>query len=398
MFKRKNGYHILWHGSVDEAGGYGASNLALLKALAETGKVHAYPIDTRQDLKVGIAYVPAGMGHLETLPTPYRVLFTMFEADRWPQEWLNACNCANQVWVPSQFCKDALITSGCQSPIEIVPLGVDPEFYFHSPFEPKGRPKEFTFGFAGSATLRKGYDLVLCAFAEEFQGAHDVRLIIRSSNMLSSSKAKDSRIQTIDGRVSAQDMRDFYRSIDLVVLPTRGEGFGLTPLEAMACGTCVAVTNWSGCAEYLGDHALRIGIDRLEDCTGYHGCKGRWARPSLASLRYCMRYAYDNRDKIRAMGEASAIHVAENWTYEKSAGKILSLLKRVNPNERIEVEDRAVVIWNGDPKRVITAVGGFVRGIPRELTQDQIARLNPPDIGAHGFSIETRYRRINGSA
>jgi len=42
--------------------------------------------------------------------------------------------------------------------------------------------------------------------------------------------------------VSVEDMPNWYRALDLFVAPQRWEGFGLTPLEAMACGVPVIAT------------------------------------------------------------------------------------------------------------------------------------------------------------
>ncbi|WP_121747060.1 glycosyltransferase, partial [Streptomyces sp. E2N166] len=47
------------------------------------------------------------------------------------------------------------------------------------------------------------------------------------------------------------DARPWYRAADLVVLPSRWEGMALAPLEAMACGRAVVVTDVDGAREGL---------------------------------------------------------------------------------------------------------------------------------------------------
>ncbi len=49
----------------------------------------------------------------------------------------------------------------------------------------------------------------------------------------------------------AAAMADLYRSVHVVVQPSRGEGFGLCPLEARCCGAVVVATACTGHAEYL---------------------------------------------------------------------------------------------------------------------------------------------------
>jgi glycosyltransferase involved in cell wall biosynthesis len=52
------------------------------------------------------------------------------------------------------------------------------------------------------------------------------------------------------GTLEHAAMPDFYRSLDLLVSPSRQEGFGLTPLEAMACGTPTVVSDCLGHLQY----------------------------------------------------------------------------------------------------------------------------------------------------
>jgi len=60
------------------------------------------------------------------------------------------------------------------------------------------------------------------------------------------------------GRVTPQELFDLYNAARLLVHPAFYEGFGLTPLEAMACGTPVVVSNTSSLPEVVGDAALLV--------------------------------------------------------------------------------------------------------------------------------------------
>ena len=51
--------------------------------------------------------------------------------------------------------------------------------------------------------------------------------------------------------LSRLQMRDVLMGADAFVLPTRGEGWGLPVVEAMAMALPVIVTNTSGCSQYL---------------------------------------------------------------------------------------------------------------------------------------------------
>ena len=53
-----------------------------------------------------------------------------------------------------------------------------------------------------------------------------------------------------------QDLSMFYNLADLFVFPSRYEGFGFPPLEAMACGTPVICSNTTSLPEVVGNAAL----------------------------------------------------------------------------------------------------------------------------------------------
>ncbi len=63
------------------------------------------------------------------------------------------------------------------------------------------------------------------------------------------------------GRVTPQDLLLLYNSAQLLIHPAFYEGFGLPPLEAMACGTPVIVSNTSALPEIVGNAALLVDPD-----------------------------------------------------------------------------------------------------------------------------------------
>lgn len=380
---------IAWHGVYNPYMGYGSSNLELMDALESRGhEIYRVNLDDKaEQCEIGIVYSTAGQGALEMLPTSYRILYTMFECDEWPSTWVSACNCANQILVPSLFCKESLVKSGCDAPVRVIPLGINPEKYYP---EERKKNKSFTFGYLGSGTMRKGYDLLLRAFLEEFDNKENVKLKIHSSNIASSTIVKDARIEYTCCEYTTVQQRKWYNMIDLFVMPSRGEGLGLTPLEAMACGTPIAVTDWGGSSDYLNENTLKIAIDGLESCNGYHGSNGNWARPSLESIKYCMRWAFEHQEEITDMGEKSAVYVKDNWNYNITAAMIEKILNDADTSEKIDIDVIDVLVWHGNPRNIRTLVGGFTRGEPRELTPKMASIIDPND---KRFCRERRYRR-----
>jgi len=67
------------------------------------------------------------------------------------------------------------------------------------------------------------------------------------------------------GFVPFETLRCFYESAAAFVFPSRHEGFGLPPLEAMACGTPVVTSNVSSLPEVAGDAAMLVNPGNVFD-------------------------------------------------------------------------------------------------------------------------------------
>ncbi|MFM7174398.1 MAG: glycosyltransferase family 4 protein, partial [Caldilinea sp.] len=67
------------------------------------------------------------------------------------------------------------------------------------------------------------------------------------------------------GRVPDADLHLLYVAARCLVHPAHYEGFGLPPLEAMACGTPTIVSNVSSLPEVVGDAALLVNPLDIEE-------------------------------------------------------------------------------------------------------------------------------------
>jgi glycosyltransferase involved in cell wall biosynthesis len=120
-------------------------------------------------------------------------------------------------------------------------------------------------------------------------------------------------------------MGSLYRSADCFVLPTRGEGWGMPVLEAMACGLPVISTAWSGPADFL--HAgvgypleVKAMVKAVAKCPWYEGFE--WAEPDFDHLRFLLREVVDRPEQARARGLAAAGEVADKYTIEHAAARV----------------------------------------------------------------------------
>ena len=68
--------------------------------------------------------------------------------------------------------------------------------------------------------------------------------------------------------VDEEDKPVLYRNAETFVFPSRYEGFGLGPLEAMSCGTPVVTTNSASLPEVVGPAAFTVDADDGREMAG----------------------------------------------------------------------------------------------------------------------------------
>ncbi len=360
---------LTWHSTVSRPIGYALQSRAMMLALEEQkvyttyqyvyGKDSPIPLEEPRDANTGDyrlncirlrqvnprdPQVVFGQGDvLQKNFGAYKVGFTMLEVNGLPQEWVRQLNLMDEVWVPSPFNLATFCDSGVVRPIHVVPLGVDPNYY-HA--EITGYPIKETFAFLTVLEWgeRKAPEVLLKAFNEEFKRTEDALLIVKAVNSdpgvdvaaqihRLGLRPEGGRIEFVVNRlVPPSQMGSLYRSADCFVLPTRGEGWGMPILEAMACGLPVIATDWSAQSYFMhADNAYPLRVKQLipavAKCPYYHGFQ--WADPDEEHLRYLLRYVYEHREEARQKGRQAAEEVRQKWTWAHTASRMIERLEQI---------------------------------------------------------------------
>ncbi len=99
------------------------------------------------------------------------------------------------------------------------------------------------------------------------------------------------------GRVSTEELLWLYNAARALVAPSFYEGFGLTPLEAMACGTPVVVSDVSSLPEIVADAGLTAPPDDPEAIAAATwrllNDEALWASLSDKGLRRAACFSWD---------------------------------------------------------------------------------------------------------
>lgn len=312
---------------------------------------------------------------------------TMFETDRLPAGWAEACNGMDEVWVPSTFNKETFASAGVDpSKLKVMPFGIDTTIYDPSrvrPIDIKGK-RGFTFLSTFQWNKRKGWDVLLRAYLSAFSSEDEVCLVLRTypdriktpsireridafTRELGFDPAKAPSIILIDEFLPEAKMPALYAAADAFVLPTRGEGWGIPFMEAMASGLPTIGTRWSSHLDFMNDeNSFLIDIDGLTPVDSdqtrenpFYTPDQLWAEPSVEHAAKLMRFVYEHQGDARQIGNKAREYIESNWTLERTADWILqrtsSLMSRSkstpfpspsNTNQKPKKTDLDIV-WHG---------------------------------------------------
>jgi glycosyltransferase involved in cell wall biosynthesis len=144
--------------------------------------------------------------------------------------------------------------------IVVTPLGVDGIFFTDARSLASVRPYLL---FAGTRAVYKNFVALLQAFRQSgLAKVYDLRVFSPGSPGFDMQEQNFIQQYGLEGVVHLTAnpgdaiVRDLYASAEALVYPSLYEGFGLSVLEAMACGTLVAASNISSLPEVGGDIAL----------------------------------------------------------------------------------------------------------------------------------------------
>jgi len=287
---------------------------------------------------------------IPTLVTPDRgaalnILRTTFEVDRLPGDWLPHVEAFDEVWVTSTFAAQTFRRSGiAPESIRVVQPCIDTEL-----FTADGRRRAVSAELTGRFVflsvlewqLRKGWDVLLRAYAREFTVDDGVGLLLKVTRQhgqpeelvrsqaddvlaeCGTSLAERPDIAFLWEVLEATEMAALYRGAGAFVLPSRGEGWGRPYMEALACGLPVLATGESGQADFLhaGNSLLimarevAVSDQAAREIPTYGGA--RWFEPDEGELRAALRRMMTDSEARERLAAQGLRDVAEQYSLEK---------------------------------------------------------------------------------
>lgn len=375
IYKNTGVMNWVYSGPALDAGGFALMNRSFMFGLSESGvKVKYDLLPSLQDMDPETmkkltaltgTIVPKDAPKIYGMTAPghyswerYKFLFTMMETRRLHKDYVERCNCADEIVVPSHWCKDVFLESGVKKPIEVVPLGVDLNTY-RTDAEPIGFSKNlkpFIFLSVFGWSLRKGYDVMLKAYLEEFTSDDPVTFLISSRYFGSTDESKKKKIRSDIAEVSSmvsnpkkpqvilfgdvlpeEMMPRLYAAADCYVLISRGEGFSFSPLQAGACGIPVISSRYSGHLDFLDDENSWLvdvdGFRKVDTALSWISYFYEDAEfpifgdKAVEQTRHFMRQAFENKEERERKANKLHERVISEYGWPSCIAKMKAKLK-----------------------------------------------------------------------
>lgn len=272
--------------------------------------------------------------------------FPIFELDIFTSLERHHLNSCDRLFVCSQWAKDVCLANGIKprkatldnDAIDVVPLGVDTETF--KPCEIKNGPTVF-FN-CGKWEVRKGHRILPQMFSDAFDDDDDVELWIMCENPFLS-KEEDMewkrlytnsnlghKVKFINRVATRAEVYNIMTQVDCGVFPSKAEGWNLEPLELMACGKHVIITDYSGHTEFCNNNNSKlIKIDSVEiafDGKWFTGNKGNWASfgqnqidQTISHMRSIHQLKKNGQLEINHDG----INTSQQFTWSNASQKVI---------------------------------------------------------------------------
>ena len=378
---------VHWNGSFLDYGGFARMNRTMVFGLSNRNvkvKIDMEPYlvhvnqSTQEQLramtntnispdapKVYGVTVPMNISH-----SGRKIAYTMIEtSEKVHKDYSEKLNLMDEIWVATEYGKKILKKSNVHPPIYVMPLGVDTFRYKPSnEFMSFGKSiRSFKFLSVFRWSYRKGFDILIKAFLEEFSSDDDVSLVLVSRNLDRLEETGPQKIledfgdikSTINNKpedkmphialytqpIHEKDMPKVYNSSDAFVLISRGEGFGLTVLEAASCGIPVISSNCSGHMDFLSqDNSSLVEPDGYIEakvagnmsrmaklCHFYEGqVFPDFSSTGISQTREKMRFVFENHKLAKEKNKKLQKLINDKYTWEIAVDRVYNRIAEIS--------------------------------------------------------------------
>ncbi len=263
-----------------------------------------------------------------------RATFSFSEWQRLPPAWVAACNRFDRVLVADAFQAGVHARSGVVAPIDIVPLGVDPN-YFHPHIEsPRHPDRHFVFLGIVERLARDAPDVLVAAFRQAFRFDDPVELLVHldagnDETMIREALApllapvEGGRVRLIGGGYPHYQRAQLFAAADAYASARRGTGWDCYAREAVASGRILVAPAFGSQDELVRLHGRAVGVRGEVDDPDHPGCA--WADIEVDDLAAALRDAFDDRVAAGARARRGAAAFGARNDLDASADRLVAV-------------------------------------------------------------------------
>jgi glycosyltransferase involved in cell wall biosynthesis len=239
---------------------------------------------------------------------PYRIGYLPWESTKFKEGWVDIMNTCDEMWTPSPVIADIMVDEGVTVPVKIYQHGVD-EVWAPSQRTATGR---FNILHHGAEALRKGGNDTFAAFNATLwdkPATLHMKMILQQFNLHDTE-----HIKLYIKKVPIEELVALYQRMDLFFYPSYGEGFGLCPLQAMATGMPVLITQgWAPYEHLLGTQNLIKSTMVDSPWPDIH--PGQVWKPDMDDMMDKLLWHFDNREFELRTAEALVELVRDQYNW-----------------------------------------------------------------------------------
>ncbi len=302
-----------------------------------------------------------------------------WEESGYPPDWVASFNDYLQgMTLLSNHVHKVMIDAGVTIPMLVSGCGVDHWLRVAASENYNLSAKKFRFLHVSSCFPRKGVDLLLKAYGMAFTSSDDVSLVIKTfsnphntiNDQLKQLKENNDtypHVEVIEADLSESDLKALYDQCNILVAPSRAEGFGLPIAEAMLSGLGVITTNWGGQLDFCKSDNSWLLDYQFETADSHFGLFGSvWAEPSLNDLTDKLKDAH----KVGVPGIKKKVKSAQQlllseFTWSSVCGRLVSAVRAAAENTSPNPSKVGWVTSWGTPCGIATYSEQLISNMPK---------------------------------
>jgi glycosyltransferase involved in cell wall biosynthesis len=262
-----------------------------------------------------------------------------WELPRVPADWNVGAPFVHEVWVPSRFTADAVVSRLTIEKLAVVPHPVAVERPCSGERRGDAALAVLAIADAASSMARKNPFAAVSAFKSAFGASPDARLSVKLNHPDTFPEGERELRQLIGDApniallteaLTADEMGQLYAKADCILSLHRAEGFGLVIAEAMLRGLPAVSTDWSGPTDFLtADRGVPVPyrlVPARDPQGSYDDPEQLWADCDIAAAAKAL---VDLADPVRrsAIGDAARRFAEEFFSPERYAAAVTGRLE-----------------------------------------------------------------------